>query len=118
MSGLFAGTSLERPVTCERCEKPLLACVCPRGADGKILLPKDQQVRVQRERRNGKMVTVVTGLDPKANDLKELAKKLKQKFSTGGTVNETGGVELQGDHRDAMVKHLTGLGYAAKASGG
>jgi len=116
--GLFDGTALERPVTCERCEKPLAACKCPRNATGKIMLPGEQQARVQRERRGGKMVTVVSGLDPAATNLKDLLKVLKAKFSTGGTVGEGGTVEIQGDHRDALVAHLKSLGYAAKPSGG
>ncbi|MCX5691915.1 MAG: hypothetical protein NTV94_19335 [Planctomycetota bacterium] len=116
--GLFDGTSLERPVTCSRCEKPLAQCKCPRNATGKITLPGDQQARVQRERRGGKMVTIISGLDPNATNLKDLLKTLKAKFSTGGTVGDGGTVEIQGDHRDALVTHLKSLGYAAKPSGG
>src|SRR6516225_8786445 len=99
MAGLFAGTSLERPVTCERCEKPIPLCTCPRTASGRILLPADQPARVLRERRNGKFVTVIAGLDPVASDLKSLLGELKKSLATGGTT--TGGsdptVELQGD---------------------
>ena len=42
------------------------------GEDGKILFPSGQPARVRRERRNGKFVTVLAGLDPKATDLKGL----------------------------------------------
>ncbi|MBK8269688.1 MAG: hypothetical protein IPK83_15890 [Planctomycetes bacterium] len=51
MPGLFAGTSLERLVTCERCNLPLGDCTCPRLADGRIVLQKDQRARVVHERR-------------------------------------------------------------------
>lgn len=118
MAGLFDGTSLERPVTCAICAKALDDCACPRAADGEVLLPKDQQVRVRRERRKGsKMMTVVTGLDPVATDLKALLKELKNRCAAGGGVTEDG-MELQGDHRDKLVVVLKEMGYAAKAAGG
>jgi translation initiation factor 1 len=118
MPGLFAGTPLERPVTCEVCEKVLAECRCPRGADGKVKPAKDQQARVQRERRaGGKMMTVVRGLDPKATDLQALLKALKSACAAGGAVTADG-VEVQGDHRERIVSILKGMGYPAKAAGG
>ncbi len=117
MGGLFAGTSLERPVTCERCEQVLARCACPRGADGAVKLPKDQPARVRREQRRGKFVTVITGLDPAATDLPAMLKKFKTQIGSGGTVSN-GAIELQGDHRDRMVTELIALGYPAKPAGG
>ncbi len=117
MSGLFAGTSLERPVTCERCGKALLACTCPRGADGKVLLPKDQAPRVRREKRRGKMVTVIAGLDAKATDLSALLKQLKSSLGAGGTIAE-GEIEVQGDHKEKIIAVLVKMGYPAKGAGG
>lgn len=115
--GLFDGTPLERAVTCEHCGKTMDGCACPRGANGHVVLPRDQQVRVHRERRRGKWTTVINGLDPDATDLKGLAKELRGKLGAGGTVNE-GAIEIQGDHRDAIVELLAARGYAVKASGG
>lgn len=117
MAGLFDGTSLQRPVTCERCGNALLACVCPRGADGKVLLPKDQSARVRREQRRGKVVTVIAGLDPKASDLAGLLKQLKTTLGAGGTVANCE-IEVQGDHRDKVVAWLVKMGYPAKSAGG
>src|SRR2546423_904846 len=117
MSGLFAGTPLERPVTCERCGKPLASCACPRGAGGKVVLPKDQPARVRRETRRGKWVTVIAGLDANASDLPGLLSQLRKKFATGGTVAE-GEIEVQGDHKERAVEFLRGLGYPAKGAGG
>ncbi|MBX2852861.1 MAG: hypothetical protein KTR15_14085 [Phycisphaeraceae bacterium] len=117
MPGLFDGTNLEQPVTCPACGKAVDACACPRDASGAVCLPKDQDARVRREKRRGKWVTVVTGLDAAATNLKQLAKDLKAKCASGGSVTEDG-VELQGDHRDAVVAHLKTLGYPAKPSGG
>ena len=118
MSGLFDGTPLERPVTCEVCDQPLAQCICPRGESGTILLPKDQPVRVGREkRRNGKAVTVITGLDPVASNLNAILTQLKSACAAGGTINESG-IEIQGDHRERALAILRDLGYPAKLSGG
>ena len=115
--GLFDGTSLERPITCATCEKPMDACTCPRDAQGDVRLPRDQPARVQREKRKGKWVTVVRGLDANASDLPALLKQFKQQCSAGGGLRDDG-FELQGDHRDAIVNALKQLGYPAKPAGG
>jgi translation initiation factor 1 len=119
MPGLFAGTPLERPITCARCERPLTECRCPRGISGKVLLPRDQPARVRREKRSGKTVTVIAGLDPAASDLPDLLKQLKSTLATGGTIGGGGAeIEVQGDHRERVVAFLKGLGYPAKPAGG
>ena len=115
--GLFDGTSLERPVTCERCQRALDACGCPRDASSAVLAPKDQPVRVQREKRRGKWTTVVYGLDASANDLSKMLKGFKSRFGAGGKVTDDG-FEIQGDHRDTIIDELKSRGFPAKASGG
>ncbi|MEM8783000.1 MAG: translation initiation factor [Planctomycetota bacterium] len=115
--GLFDGTSLERPVTCERCGRPGEVCDCPKTTSGEVCLPGDQAARVRREKRRGKWVTVVFGLDASASDLPALAKQAKKKWAGGGGVTADG-FEVQGDHRDAVVAWLRTLGYPAKPSGG
>ncbi len=118
MPGLFDGTPLERPVTCETCDKPLDQCICPRDAAGEVRLPKDQPVRVGREKRHkGKAVTVITGLDPVAANLDMILAKLKSACAAGGTVKE-GKVEIQGDHRERVLSIMRDLGYSAKMTGG
>jgi translation initiation factor 1 len=111
---------LEQPVTCERCGQTHAACKCPRGRDGKVLDPKDQALRVRREKRGGKMMTVVSGLSPRSertNDLPAMLKQLKATLGAGGTVLDDG-FEIQGDHRDKLVEHFKRLGYPAKPAGG
>ncbi len=118
MSGLFDGTSLERPVTCPACDKSLDECACPRNAAGNISRPKDQHVRVGREkRRKGKIVTVVSGLDPVASNLGDILRQLKSACAAGGTISD-GRIEIQGDHREKALVILRDHGYPAKATGG
>ncbi|MEX0654939.1 MAG: translation initiation factor [Phycisphaeraceae bacterium] len=115
--GLFDGTPLERPVTCATCHQPKEQCTCPRGAAGEVTLPRDQPVRVQREKRRGKWTTVVSGLDPAASDLPAMLKRFKQRCSAGGGLRDDG-FEVQGDHRDRLVDELKQMGYPAKPAGG
>lgn len=115
--GLFDGTPLQRPVTCAVCGQPMEQCACPRDAVGNVTLPRDQPARVQREKRRGKWVTVVSGLDPAASDLPALLRQFKQRCSAGGGLRDDG-FELQGDHRDLLVDELARMGYPAKPAGG
>jgi len=101
---------------CPNCRRPVRDCVCPKGAPGAA---KPAAVRVGREikGRAGKGVTTVTGLPLSLSDIDSLAAKLKKRCGSGGTVRD-GVIEIQGDHRDAIVAELTKLGWAAKKSGG
>ena len=114
MNGLFAGTPLERPVTCAVCEQPLEACQCPRDCDGEVLLPADQKAIVRLEKRKkGKIVTTISGLDPQATDLEAILKKLKSVCGSGGTISDNT-IEVQGDHRQKIAGELKKLGYASR----
>jgi translation initiation factor 1 len=79
----------------------------------------DGIVRIRRETkgRKGKGVTTVSGVGLAEAELKTLAKKLKQKCSTGGTVKD-GVIEIQGDHRDTLKTELEKLGHNVKLAGG
>ena len=84
------------------------------------VLPKgDGIVRVGRETkgRKGAGMTIVTGVPLHPEGLRDLAKQLKQKCGTGGTVKD-GRIEIQGDHRDLLVAELQSMGYTVKRSGG
>jgi translation initiation factor 1 len=101
---------------CPRCGQSLAQCRCAKKQEA----PKGRgQVRVGRQTqgRKGKGVTVITGLPLAEAELLALARELKQRCGTGGTVKD-GAIEIQGDHRDALVEELTRRGFAAKRSGG
>ena len=86
----------------------------------KAATPKgDGVVRVGRETkgRKGKGMTVITGIPIHPEGLKSLAKELKKKCGTGGTV-KGGTIEIQGDHRDLLVDELKTMGYIVKKVGG
>ncbi len=60
---------------------------------------------------------MITGLPLAPADLEALSTKLKKRCGSGGTVRE-GVIEIQGDHRDAIVAELIKMGWPAKKSGG
>jgi translation initiation factor 1 len=82
-------------------------------------VPKDGIVRISRETkgRKGKGMTLITGIPMDRDGLKDLAKELKQKCGTGGTVKGDV-IEIQGDHRDKLVGELTSRGWTVKKAGG
>lgn len=101
---------------CPKCRKPLNKCRCQKSDAAP---KKDGTVRVSRSTagRKGKGVTTVTGVPLAGKELKELAKKLKQKCGSGGTVKD-GVIEIQGEHRDLLVEELQKQGWTVKRAGG
>jgi translation initiation factor 1 len=76
-------------------------------------------VRVSRvtQGRGGKAVSVISGLPLDEAALAALAKELKQRCGSGGTVRE-GTIEIQGEHRDKLLAELALRGYSARRAGG
>jgi translation initiation factor 1 len=81
--------------------------------------PADGTVRLRRETkgRGGGTVIVISGIPLPETELKELAGALKKRCGCGGTV-KNGIIEIQGDHRDALLLELQSRGYRAKPAGG
>ncbi len=102
---------------CPKCGWPVARCAC---AKPNVSAPVgDGNVRVGRETkgRSGKGVTIITGLPLAGEELAKLAGELKRRCGSGGTIKD-GAIEIQGDHRDALVEELTRRGFRAKRSGG
>jgi translation initiation factor 1 len=89
------------------------------SAPGVSLPPGQQIVYLHRQTsgRGGKAVTLVKNLAISRDDLKALAKKLKQECGTGGTIKD-GVVEIQGEQRQRIAAVLQQLGYRVKVAGG
>ena len=86
---------------------------------GKSLLPQQQTIYLHREAsgRGGKAVTLVKNLVLSTDDLKSLAKRLKQECGTGGTIKDNL-IEMQGEQREKIAHILRQLGYKVKIAGG
>jgi translation initiation factor 1 len=96
---------------CPECEKPVADCAC-REIKKAAVPSTDGVVRLSYETkgRKGKGMTLISGLPLSENELLVLAKKLKQRFGTGGSVMDYV-IELQGDHREQAARELSRLGF-------
>jgi translation initiation factor 1 len=101
---------------CPQCHRAVANCVC--GAD-RPAATGDGIVRLHRETkgRGGKAVTLVRGVPLAPQELKALAKTLKQKCGVGGAVKEDV-IEIQGDQRQIIKSELENQGYTVKIAGG
>jgi translation initiation factor 1 len=81
--------------------------------------PPTGPVRVRRETagRRGKAVTTVSNIALDDAGLRELAGALKRRCGVGGSAKD-GVIELQGDHRDEVVRILRDRGYETVLAGG
>ena len=75
--------------------------------------PQKHQLHLTKERRRGKVVTIVKPFHLSTNDLKALLKTLKKKLGTGGTIREDA-LEFQGDIPDLLKAQLETLSYRFK----
>ena len=71
----------------------------------------------QTKGRKGSGVCLITGVPLGTEELKKLAKELKKRCGSGGTIKD-GVIEIQGDHREVLVDALVKLGFKAKSAGG
>jgi translation initiation factor 1 len=79
--------------------------------------PEEQCLRIilDTKGRQGKVATLIKGFVGKERDIEQLAKTIKTRCGTGGTVKD-GDVIIQGDMRDRISDVLKELGYCWKAS--
>jgi translation initiation factor 1 len=74
-------------------------------------------VRRETAGRRGKAVTTISNLPLDDAGVRELAGRLKKRCGVGGSAKD-GVIELQGDHRDAVMAELRAAGYDAVLAGG
>jgi translation initiation factor 1 len=114
--GIVYSTGVGR--ICPGCRRPQAQCACKTAA-GAAARANAGKVRVSRQTqsRAGKAVTLISGLPLDDAQLATLARELKRQCGSGGTVKD-GAIEIQGEHRDAVVAELLRRGFDAKRSGG
>ena len=94
---------------CPTCGLPKELCACEEIAR------EQQEIRISTaKRRYGKVVTIVEGIDASDIDIDDLARQLKTKCASGGTVKD-GKIELQRDHKRKVEQVLEELGFPIKA---
>ncbi len=94
---------------CPKCKEVLSECTCVAEAD-----PKTTKfiavLRMEKQGRGGKTVTVIDRLPKNELYLKNLTTLLKKKCGAGGTYlmdGRDGVIEIQGDKRDLIRSILT-----------
>jgi len=85
----------------------------------KTLHPTKQllEVKLEKKGRSGKTVCIICGFIGANDDLKSLAKELKMKCGTGGSVKEDT-IVIQGNKREKIMTFLKDKGYRVKRVGG
>jgi translation initiation factor 1 len=88
-------------------------------ASVKSLPPQQQTAYLHRDSkgRGGKSVTLIKKLVLSEEDMKTLAKRIKQDCGVGGTVKD-GVIEIQSEQREKIAGILEKLGYKVKIAGG
>lgn len=83
--------------------------------ESETLPPEKQNLRVtlDSKQRKGKTVTLIQGFTGTEDDLKELAKILKNKCGTGGSVKD-GEIIIQGEVKEKVLTLLRELKYKAR----
>ena len=107
--------STDRGRICPGCGHPAGQCCCSKKSQAK----GDGIVRISRETkgRKGSGMSLISGLPLDGAGLKKLAKLLKQKCGSGGSI-KNGVIEIQGDHREVLRAELQKQDYKVKLAGG
>lgn len=100
---------------CPKCKELMAACTCqPEPKTSAKYVPV---LRIEKQGRGGKTVTVVDRLPKQEMQLKQLCTDLKKKCGSGGTYKtdgQDGVVEIQGDKRDIIRKYFADKGIHTK----
>ncbi|MBC7712879.1 MAG: translation initiation factor [Rhizobacter sp.] len=106
---------------CKKCgEDP---CICTDSPANVVLIDPVKttlKIKLEKNQRGGKLVTVIHDFPFNPDFFEDLAKKLKNHCGTGGTYKKEAKpqIELQGDQREKAEALLSKLGFKTKRSGG
>ncbi|EFD92443.1 MAG: translation initiation factor SUI1 [Candidatus Parvarchaeum acidophilus ARMAN-5] len=90
---------------CPVCGLPKDLCICG------TISQETQKIKIYTKKVSYlKVVTVISGMDPKTTNIKELTKKLKTKIACGGTYKDSV-IELQGEHTEKAKELLLKEGF-------
>ena len=78
-----------------------------------IIEPSKHQLVFHKEKRRGKVVTLVGPFSLEKEETKSLLKMLKKKLGCGGTISEDF-LEFQGDIQPKLREHLEAMDYRFK----
>jgi translation initiation factor 1 len=113
---LVYSTDPELNRKCPKCREVVSECTCVPEVD-----PKSYKfvavLRIEKQGRGGKTVTVIDRLPKNEIFLKDLTTKLKKKCGSGGTYLTTGKdgiIEIQGEKKDLVKEVLTKEGIQSK----
>jgi translation initiation factor 1 len=99
---------------CAACGRDPCACPAPQAVvPARTVL----RLRLERQGRRGKTVTVVSDLPPNPAYFEGLTKALKTHCGVGGALTGAG-LELQGDQRVRAQAYLEKLGFTVRRAGG
>jgi len=101
---------------CEKCRELVSECVCESETEVKGY-KFVAVLRIEKQGRGGKTVTVIDRLPKNELFLKDLTTTLKKKCGSGGTYlmnGRDGVIEIQGDKRDLVRAVLASKGISHK----
>jgi translation initiation factor 1 len=101
---------------CPRCKEVVSECTCTPDVDVKKV-KFVAVLRIEKQARGGKTVTVIDRLPKNELYLKNLCTQLKKKCGAGGTYStegKDGVIEIQGDKRDVVRALLEKEGIPVK----
>lgn len=106
---------------CKACKED--PCECATSFQNiKEIIPEKivLKIKLEKNQRGGKLVTVIHELPYNPDYFSDLAKKLKIHCGTGGSMKNGSNlqIELQGDQREKIEIYLSKLNFKTKRSGG
>ena len=106
--------STEHGKLCPKCEQPHPDCICIENRKKQVNVSNGPiQISRQSKGRNGKYVTVISGLPINQEELKETASNLKKTCNAGGSIKNNN-IEIQGDQRKVVASKLREKGWQFK----
>jgi len=75
--------------------------------------PSQHQLYFLKEKRRGKIVTIVKPFHLESNEMKIVLKQLKKRLGTGGTIKENS-LEFQGEIKENLKVQLEKLSFGFK----